>query len=224
MPSWAQGLLKPLSISTSSFLPLLAGGVIACSIRRPREGKCVSLNCLWACRWGISDHQCVFHWNEPCNWVCEVWAHEGWQPPNLDAAVGHRVGEKIHLLYNFSWTSWARCRSYQGALIRQVCLLSRKKGSEREKLSVRKSVKERIPNLPKSSANPVSPCSLILSILNARSWRRMDSTGEALRGEEKNILLCSKNLFWDKNSRWGTAAKRWPLIILKSHWHCWMTT
>ncbi len=189
MPSWAQGLLKPLSISSSSFLPLLAGGVIACSIRRPREGKCVSLDCLWACQWGISDHQCVFHWNEPCNWVFEVLAHESWQPPNLDAAVG-QSGGKMHLLFNFTW-AWARCRSYQGALISQTCLLSTKKGSERERLSVWKSVKERIPNLPKSSANPVSPCSLILSILDARSWRRMDTAGEALGGRDE-ILLCTK--------------------------------
>lgn len=38
----AQGLLKLLSISSSSFLPLLVAGVIACSSRGSREGKRVS--------------------------------------------------------------------------------------------------------------------------------------------------------------------------------------
>lgn len=33
-----------------------------------------------------------------------------------------------------------------------------------ERLSVQRSVKGRIPNLPKSLANPVSPCSIILCI------------------------------------------------------------
>lgn len=188
MPSWAQGLLTPLSIFSSSFLPLLAGGVIACSIRRPREGKRVSPNCLRACLWGISDHQCVFHRNEPCNWVCEVLAHESWQPPNLDAAAG-QSGGRIHLLYNFTW-ALARCRSHRGALVSQIVITH-----ERERLSVWKSVKERIPNLPKSLANPVSPCSLILSILNVSCRRRMDTSGDALEG--------TKNLCWERSSDEG---------------------
>lgn len=126
MPSWAQGLLKLLSISSSSFLPVLAEGVIAYSIHRPGEEKCVFLHCLWACLWEISDHRCVFHWKEPCNWVCEVLAHENWQPHNLDAAVGQRGGE-THLIYNFMW-AWSRCGSYQAALISQTCLYPQKRG------------------------------------------------------------------------------------------------
>lgn len=47
-PIGAGSLLTPLSIFPSSSLPLLAGGVIACSSRCPGEGKCVFPNCLRA--------------------------------------------------------------------------------------------------------------------------------------------------------------------------------
>lgn len=60
---------------------------------------------------------------------------------------------------------------------------TQKRGVKEECLSVLSSAKERIPNLPKSSANPVSPCALILSILDMRSRRKMDPAGEALGRE-----------------------------------------
>lgn len=197
MPSRAQGLLKPLSISPSSFLPPLAGGVIACCSRRPREGKCVSLNCLWACRWGISDHQCVFHWNELCNWVCEVLAHESWQPPNLDATVGQR-GER-YIFYIISLEPGPGAGHTKEHSLGRLAYYPQKRGVKERGCQCEKSEKERIPNLPKSSANPVSPCSLILSILNSRSRRMMDTAREAL-GRRKEILLCPKKLFWVKSS------------------------
>lgn len=72
-------------------------------------------------------------------------------------------------------------------------------------------MKERIPNLPKSLANPVSPCSLILSILKARRRRRTDSTGEAL-GARKEILLCIKHTFSAKTGDEGQQLKDGQLL------------
>lgn len=194
MPSWAQGLLLLLSIFSSSFLPLLAAGVIACSIRRPREGKCVSLNCLWACPWGISDHQCVFHQNEPCNWVCEVVAHESWHPPNLEATAG-QSGRKLHLPYSFGW-ALARCRSLWGALISLIAYYPWKKWHERERLSVWKSLRERIPNLPKSLANPVS--SFSNPIFSQCELQERDGHNCRCIREHWNPIL-GKELWWWTN-------------------------
>lgn len=120
LPSWAQGLLQPLSISSSSFLPLLAGGVIACCIHCPREGKCVSLTCLQACWWGISDHLCFFfHWKRSCSWVCEILAHGSWQHPNLDAQCCRtEAGKRYIYIMSLALPS---CRSYWRTLISHPC-------------------------------------------------------------------------------------------------------
>lgn len=98
-----------------------------------------------------------------------------------------------------------------------------KKGREREKrLSVIKSVKERIPNLPKSSVNPVSPRSLILSVFDARSTRRMNIFGEAL-GEREEMLFWTKILFWVKSSDEGQQLndghyyRKEPLALLEHY-------
>lgn len=112
-----------------------------------------------------------------------------------------RVGER-YIFYIISLEPGPGAGHTKEHSLARLAYYPRKKGSERERLSVWKSVKERIPNLPKSSANPVSPCSLILSILDARSWRRLDTAGEALRGREE-MLLCTKNLFWGKSSDEG---------------------
>lgn len=66
-----------------------------------------------------------------------------------------------------------------------------KKRRVNERLSEQKSVKRRIPNLPKSLADPVSPCSLILCIfqreqleVEAHLWRCLGEHGEFAQVKE----------------------------------------
>lgn len=94
-----------------------------------------------------------------------------------------------YILYITSLEPWLGAAHVEELLLAwSACYPQKKMGGGKERLSVWKSEKERIPNLPKSLANPVSPCSLILSILNVSCRRRMDTSGDALEGTQKPIL------------------------------------
>lgn len=96
---------------------------------------------------------------------------------------------KRYILYITSLEPWLGAAHVLELLLAwSACYPQKNMGGGRERLSVWKSEKERIPNLPKSLANPVSLCSLILSILSVSCRRRMDTSGDALEGTQKPIL------------------------------------
>lgn len=97
------------------------------------------------------------------------------------------MGGKIYLLYNPLEPGPGAGHTKEHSLGR-LSYYPRKRGVKEGGCQCER-LKKRIPNLPKSSANPASPCSLILSILNARSRKRMDTAGEALEEGEENVAL-----------------------------------
>lgn len=163
MASWAWGLLKPQSIIPSSFLPVLAAvPVVVWGVRGPGEAKCAPpAHLLLSLSVRNLRPPACFPQEWTYNWVCEVPVHESWQSLKLDGAcVCVCLWGGIYLISLELWQGTGHAKEH---LLAGLLIIPEKRRVN-GRLSVQRSVKGRIPNLPKSLANPVSPCSLILCI------------------------------------------------------------